>query len=568
MPDNRICRRRILSEEYRDFIVSSRRIPPDISVPEEQLCRQTTEAGYDVVYVEQSQAEPLEFGRFTYGSVPRCYALLDMAAMEQAGVTAVQNYPTLELMGEQVMIGFVDTGIDYTHPAFRNLDGSTRIEGLWDQTQQGGDPPDGLSYGTGYSREEIDRALASGDPYAVVPSRDEDGHGTYIASLAAGGAGEEEQFLGAAPEAVIAAVRLKGAKQYLREFYCIAPDAVCFQENDIMLGIRYLADLARKRDLPLVLCIALGSSLGGHNGTTPLSLTLEYYASSVNRGVVTGTGNEAAARHHYRGVLQDKEDRAEAEIRVGEHVQGFVAELWTDIPNILAVSLTSPSGEVVPRIPIVLDRSAQQQFVFEGTRVTVAYRLLVERNDSQLVFFRFTDPAPGLWKITVEPVQLAEGEFHIWLPVEEFLSGEVYFLRPDPDVTLTSPSAVRSAITAAFYNGAENSVAIHSGRGYTRNEIKKPDLAAPGVNVKGARPGGGYVVRSGSSAAVAVTAGAAALLMEWILGYTGSRGVDTLQLKNLLILGARKRPDEAYPNREWGYGMLDLYRTLERLRQI
>ena len=152
--------------------------------------------------------------------------------------------------------------------------------------------------------------------------------------------------------------------------------------------------------------------------------------------------------------------------------------------------------------------------------------------------------------------------------MEEFLSGEVYFLRPDPDVTLTSPSAVRSAITAAFYNGAENSVAIHSGRGYTRNEIKKPDLAAPGVNVKGARPEGGYVVRSGSSAAVAVTAGAAALLMEWILGYAGSRGVDTLQLKNLLILGARKRPDEAYPNREWGYGMLDLYRTLERLRQI
>ena len=224
MPDNRICRRRILSEEYRDFIVSSRRIPPDISVPEEQLCRQTTEAGYDVVYVEQSQAEPLEFGRFTYGSVPRCYALLDMAAMEQAGVTAVQNYPdpgTDGGTGDDRVRGHRDRL--HPPPAFRNLDGSTRIEGLWDQTQQDGDPPEGLSYGTGYSREEIDRALASGDPYAVVPSRDEDGHGTYIASLAAGSAGEEEQFLGAAPEAVIAAVRLKGAKQYLREFYCIAP---------------------------------------------------------------------------------------------------------------------------------------------------------------------------------------------------------------------------------------------------------------------------------------------------------------------------------------------------------
>ena len=150
MPDNRICRRRILSEEYRDFIVSSRRIPPDISVPEEQLCRQTTEAGYDVVYVEQSQAEPLEFGRFTYGSVPRCYALLDMAAMEQAGVTAVQNYPdpgTDGGTGDDRVRGHRDRL--HPPPAFRNLDGSTRIEGLWDQTQQDGDPPEGSPTGPG-----------------------------------------------------------------------------------------------------------------------------------------------------------------------------------------------------------------------------------------------------------------------------------------------------------------------------------------------------------------------------------------------------------------------------------
>ena len=156
----------------------------------------------------------------------------------------------------------------------------------------------------------------------------------------------------------------------------------------------------------------------------------------------------------------------------------------------------------------------------------------------------------------------------MWLPVQEFLDGEVYFLRSNPDVTLTSPAAVRSAITAAFYNGRETSVDIHSGRGYTRTDKIKPDLAAPGVDVKGALPGGRFTVRSGSSGAAAITAGAAALLMEWILYYTGSRGADTLQLKNLLILGARQRPGEDYPNREWGYGTLDLYRTLDRLRQI
>ena len=560
MAESQLCRQRILSEEYRDFIIQSGVSRIEFTVPEEQLCRQKTRAGYDVVYVEQVLAEPLNFGSFTYSSIPRCYTLLDMEAMGQAGITPVQSYPTLELMGENVMIGFVDTGIDYTHPVFRGLDGRTRIEAIWDQTLQEGPMPDGFLYGSEYTREEIDRALAAEDPFSIVPSRDGNGHGTYVASLAAGSADEENQFLGAAPEAV--------AKQYLRDFYYIAENAACYQENDIMLGIQYLVDLAERKGLPLILCVALGSSLGGHNGTTPLAVMLEYYSNSLNKGVVVGTGNEASRRHHFYGALESGEDREEVEIRVGENVRGFVTELWTDIPNILTVSLVSPSGEVRERIPIIQGGSSQFRFVFEGTLVTVDYRLLVERNDSQLIFLRFGAPAPGIWKILVEPVQLAGGAFHMWLPVQEFLDGEVYFLRSNPDVTLTSPSAVRSAITAAFYNGRENSVDIHSGRGYTRTDKIKPDLAAPGVDVKGALPGGRFTVRSGSSGAAAITAGAAALLMEWILYYTGSRGADTLQLKNLLILGARQRPEEQYPNREWGYGTLDLYRTLDRLRQI
>lgn len=566
--DHKLCRQRILSEEYRDFIVSSRGGRIDFQVPEEKLCRQRTEAGYDCIYIDRAFADPIEFERFPYNSVPKCYTLLDMEAMNQAGITQVQNYPTLELMGENVMIGFVDTGIDYTHPVFRNLDGSTRIAGIWDQTIQEGNAPEGFLYGTEYTREDIDRALASSNPWQTVPSVDEDGHGTFVASVAAGSADEENRFLGAAPEASIGIVKLKKAKQYLKDFYYIAPEAVCYQENDIMLGIQYLVDLADRENMPLILCIALGSSMGGHNGTLPLSVLLEYYSNIINRGVVTGTGNEAAGRRHYFGKLSDMDGREEVEIRVGEGTEGFVTELWADIPNILTISLVSPSGEVKRGIGVQQGGNAVFQFVFDRTEVSVDYRLLVERNDSQLIFLRFGHPSPGIWKIIVEPVQLADGEFHLWLPVGDFLSGEVFFLRPDPNTTLTSPSAVSSAISAAFYNGSENSIDINSGRGYTRTGKVKPDLAAPGVGITGAAPGGRFRERSGSSAAAAITAGAAALMTEWIRYYVGSPGVDTLQLKNLFILGARQRPGEVYPNREWGYGALDLFRTLDRLRQI
>ena len=139
-----------------------------------------------VRYVEQVLADPLDFGSFTYSSIPQCYTLLDMEAMGQAGITPVQNYPTLELMGENVMIGFVDTGIDYTHPVFRELDGRTRIEAIWDQTVQSGSPPEGFAYGTEFTEEQINEALAEENPLSVVPSSDDTGHGTYTASLAAG----------------------------------------------------------------------------------------------------------------------------------------------------------------------------------------------------------------------------------------------------------------------------------------------------------------------------------------------------------------------------------------------
>ena len=190
-------------------------------------------------------------------------------------------------------------GIDYRNPLFRNIDGSTRIAGIWDQTVQTGTMPEGLDYGSEYTEEMINEALRFENPLEIVPSMDTNGHGTFIASVAAGGANLEQRFIGAAPEAELAVVKLKQAKSYLKDFYAIRQDAVCFQENDIMLAMRYLNALARKRNMPLVLCIALGTNLGGHNGSSLLSAMLDAYSSVENRSVVVSAGNGAVHRHHF-----------------------------------------------------------------------------------------------------------------------------------------------------------------------------------------------------------------------------------------------------------------------------
>ena len=488
--------------------------------------------------------------------------------MSQAGILQIQNYPTLNLQGSGVMIGFIDTGIDYQNPIFRNLDGSTRIAGIWDQTVQSGQPPEGFSYGSSYSSENINEALRSENPLSIVPSVDTNSHGTFLASLAAGGANEQNQFIGAAPDATIAIVKLKEAKAYLKEFYQINTEAPCYQENDIMLGIEYLERLANEENLPLVVCIALGTNMGGHSGLSPLTGLLEIYSNISNRIIVIAAGNEANQRHHYQGILENENDLKDVEIRVGENVTGFTMELWTENPNLMEVSLLSPSGGTTGRIPIRRNTTFDYRYVFEGTTVSITYKLFLERSNSELIIFQVRNPTEGIWKIRVEPVQVTEGIFHIWLPMREFLGGEMYFLEPNPDTTFTEPGSAITAMTVGFYNGNDKSIAISSGRGYTRSNIIKPNFVAPGVNVTGAIARNQFTERTGSSIAAGITAGACALMLEWILYQLGEESVDSIQIRNLLLLGTERVEGETYPNRVWGYGMLNLYQAFDKIRRI
>lgn len=564
------CREKIMSEEYRDFIYEQDMPFEMEAIQDGSLCEQEIGFYYRSVYIHKLYTDPLTLDRFSYGAIPKCYIPLDTEMLDQAGISQVQNYPTLRLLGEGVMIGIVDTGIDYRNPLFRNADGSTRIAAIWDQTIQEGETPEGFLYGTEYTRGKINEAIRSEDPLEIVPSVDgEEGHGTFLASVAAGGEDADAGFLGAAPRATLGIVKLKEAKKYLKQFYFIDENAKCYQENDIMLGIRYLSLLARKNDMPLVLCIALGTNQGDHNGTSPLGNLISNYADVNNTAIVLGAGNEANQRHHYYGKVTEINEPQRIEIRVGEGVTGFTMEMWTDIPNIFTVSIVSPGGERIPFVPLRQSGSGQvYHFVFEKTTVYIDYRLFVERTNSELIFLRFAAPSAGLWRLEVEASRLADGEFHVWLPVKEFLSGEAYFILSDPDTTVTEPGCVQNGITAGNYNGANHSIVIDSGRGYARNGTVKPDFAAPGSEVLGAGGRNQLVRRTGSSVSTAVTTGATALLMEWLYYHVGRRNVDTVQIKNLLILGTERVAEEAYPNRRWGYGAMNLYRTFETLRSF
>lgn len=573
------------SESIADFIYRYGSQQQIVGNPQDIPCMDYINYDFSVIYTPLDTVEPISLRKYSYYSIPGLYTLLDSSNMEASGITSTFNSPALSNKGRGTLIGFVDTGIDYTNPLFRYPDGSTRIASIWDQSLPE-DPdvipqgvPDyyrmsGANYGTEYTREEIDEALRSDNPLAVVPSTDTDGHGTFLAGIAAGGALPEQDFTGAAPECELLVVKLKPAKQYLRSFYLVPSDAPAFQENDIMMGIKYLRVMAYRLGRPLVILLGLGSNLGSHEGTSPLSVSLQDVSSTLGTATVIAAGNETGRAHHYIGTIPSGQEWDDVEIRVGEEEsrRGFVTELWTSATATASVGFVSPSGETIGRIPIIANNETSIPFLLEATVITVNYQLIEAGSGRQLIFIRFETPSVGIWTIRVYNTRLLTGQFHMWLPPVNFISDETVFLRPNPFTTITQPGNTLSPITVAAYNHLNNGIYIHSSRGYTINGYIKPDLAAPGVDITGPavgrRTGSGIpmTTRSGTSVAAAHVAGAAANLLSWGIVEGNRIVMSEAAVKAYLIRGARRNPEISYPNREWGYGTLDLYETFLQMR--
>lgn len=575
------CTNSVASEDFADFIA------PYFTTPEEFIRSQGTDcidfvnSTLAVVYVPLSTVTPSTYTSYTYSAVPKLYSLLDVTSMDAAGITAAGELPVLNNQGAGVIVGFVDTGINYTDSLFRNVDGSTRIIGIWDQTNNSDNsnnienetvkPFSAFSalYGTQYTAEEINLALNSDNPASIVPTRDENGHGTFLASIAAGNRDERAGFSGAAPQASIAMVKLKPAKQYLRDFYLIQDGAEAYQENDIMMGVSYLYFLARKYSMPLVVCIPLGTNMGSHMGMSRLGQYLNQVSLSNGSAVITAAGNETGARHHFRAVMDASTDEVTAELRVGEREAGFSMELWAENMGVYTVGFISPTGEVAREISVPLRGENTVSFLLEQTQITVYTQIADVSAGSQFIFMRFENPMSGIWRILIRNSLDIRETFHIWLPVRGFISDETYFLRPDPDTIITDPGNARYPITVTAYDHTKNSIYIHASRGYSLSGRIKPDLAAPGVNILGASVSGRRLTRmSGTSVSAAHLAGAAAILLNWGVLNANYPYLNTPVLKSIFVRGAQRNPALTYPNREFGYGTLDLYEAFLHLRNL
>lgn len=517
---------------------------------------------YIIVYTNEKYIQGLlmDLGSDFLSFYPKIMSPLESISNDQSGITQVQNQPFLNLSGQGVIIGLVDTGIDYTKDVFRFEDGSSKVLNIWDQTVDG-KRSEGLYFGTDYDNADINAALESDDPYRLVTQTDEDGHGTFLASLAA--AAETDSYIGAAPNAYIISVKLRRARDfYIRRYLLSQDNPNLYESSDFLLGIKYILDKAIEYNMPAVICIGMGSNTSAHDGSTLFEDYISFVSQRAGIAFVTAAGNEANAAHHTQGRLSGSNTSENISIKVGRQGASFSVILFGPAFDKISVGIVSPTGEVIQRIPFKSGLEFSEKLVLEETRVYIRYF----RDTNNNVIVGLDRATEGIWDIVVYGDAVIDGKYFAWLPITGQVCDEVEFLKPVPEYTIVYPAAAMRAITCGAYNGADGSLWVSSSWGPTRMPKIAPDFTAVGVGIRGIYPTG-FGTMSGTSASAAITAGAAALLMEWGIVQNNMPTINGELIKNLLISGCIREEGIIYPNNKWGYGKLNLIGSFINLRE-
>jgi subtilisin family serine protease len=545
--ENSNCGNYATDEKYFDFIVEN-----NASFYDETAlgCVVRVDENWSVGYGELPKGLSMTVADLNYHTIPKLYATVedirgnDTSSFDSSGISSILAQPLLDVKGRGVIIGIIDTGIDYTLDIFKDSPINSKIGVIWDQTveKKQSDEIQPI-FGKVYYKSQINSALAAVEEGLeannLVPSGDDNGHGTKVAGIA----------ISAAPEAELAVVKLKPAKEYLRQFFFIPDGQTVYEETDIMLGVKFLLDYAKSQKKPLVILLALATGSGSRTGATPLARVLSSAAERTNVAVVTAVGNEADSRGHTFGQIG--ENPYSCELNVGANADGIVLELWAGNMDILSVGFVSPSGESVARIPARERSSYTHDFIFEKTKIIADYQVVEELSGFELIFIKIFKPAQGVWKINVySSLEGVSGQFNMWLNMKKLIGSNTYFLRSNPDTTLLEPSADGRVISVGSYNQRTGGIDVDSGRGYNARGEVKPDIVAPGVGI---------------------VAGMAAILFQWGVTDGNDRLMGNNQVKSILTRGAQRdvnsaNPVDTYPNPTSGYGKANILESFLQLR--
>lgn len=503
------------------------------------------------------------------------YTLTAIQPVDAANITQFHGETFLNLTGEGTIAAIIDTGIDYLNPQFQYPDGTTRIAAIWDQTiESNTNTNDDIAFfGTIYSRDDINRAIQAsaegGNPYDIVPSRDEIGHGTNMAGLV--GARGLDGIIGSAPECEFIIVKLKEAKNSNLKLIGInnRRSTPIFEGIDIYLGVRFVINYNDRNLLqPMSVLLSTGTNWGGHEGLSSIEQDIDFFSSRRGLVFVTNTGNQGASLTHGYGRFLKTNSLEIIEIIVGLNEDNLVLMLWLQRPDKISISIVSPNGEIAEPVQpqLVAYKFEQVTLILEKSVISIAFTSAEFSTGNEAVYITIQNPKAGLWQLRLKGEYIVNGQYNMWLPQRPLIQLTTRVINPNPYTTLQAPANARKAITTSFYDQNNNTIAVESGRGFTADNRIKPNLTTGGVMALTTGLNNETNIISGGSVAGAVLCGATLLILEWGIVLGNDPNIYGPSILSYLTRGTSKRSGDIYPNPQWGYGMLNLLGSFENLR--
>lgn len=502
----------------------------------------------------------------TYISTPELYTLQEISPSDAAQVNFLQINEPLDLNGKGVIIGIIDTGIDYLNEEFISEDGNTRIDFIWDQTIENKNVSNKeVPYGTIYNRNAIQEAInyykSGGNPYDIVASKDVIGHGTNLAGIA-GARGKNEKVKGVAYNCEFGVVKLVQAISLKDQYDIRVP---VYNTTSILIAIEYLKEYAIRTGKPLVILLPLGTNSGNHRGNSILDEYISSVLNNVGIVVVTGAGNEGLEGGHTSGTVERTGNSEDIEIIVAPGEKNLTVEIWVDLPSIINANIISPSGEDTGLIPSILNSTEEYTFILERTTINLYYDIPEEISGYQLIRIYFYNIQQGTWKIRLTLRAGDNATFNIWTQQKGLKAPGTRFNPSDPYGTITVPGDSLDIITVAAYNQNNNNVINSSGMAFKDDFVDRIDVVAGGVNAVTVGLNNEIVAVSGTSVSASIVAGICALLLQWGIIEGNYPHMYSQSMKSFLDRGTTKRRGDIYPNPQWGYGIVNAYEIFRNI---
>jgi len=456
--------------------------------------------------------------------------------------------------GEGVVVGVVDSGIDFTHADFSDSNG-TRIQYLLEYTQGGG-------------QNEWTKSQIDANP-GLVTQRDADGgigHGTHVTGTAAGGGSVNPIYRGIAPRADI--VFVKGIRN--------ANSSGGYGSDDVTTACDYIFNKAQALGKPAVVNLSLGLHFGPHDGSSLYEQSLSnltgpgkiIVASAGNDGwtdpnLAVHAGGTVVPYRPYGSMLKALRDPTQAQVAQVDiwYDQGVISDVkvvaYKDIQNQLVLQA---STSWLPAVgwaysPLLRDSNG----VVLGAVYIDTKTVNDPRNGDGEILLQITnnsDPAVDIgqtdWLVAFRT--LASGDVHMWPLFDgDAFRNDINFssigytgLPGDSNYTVGSPATAKKVISVGSYvtknswidvdgtsqqgTGFLGELSPFSSKGPTRDKRIAPDISAPGERIASAlsshlnegigyeRPdvvqGGGYQLMRGTSMSAPHVTGIVALMLE------------------------------------------------------